>query len=71
MAMACLRLLTVLPLRPLFNVPLLRLCSALFTSFEARQWPFCFAFLSWHSTSLCLDSGAKALSVPLNGSQTR
>jgi len=35
MAIACFRLLTVLPLRPLFNVPLLRLCSALFTSSDA------------------------------------
>src|SRR5262249_15573155 len=34
-AIACLRLFTVLPLRPLLSVPRLRLCIALFTSWEA------------------------------------
>ena len=37
MAIACLRLLTFLPLRPLRNVPLLRLRIAPRTSFEALR----------------------------------
>jgi hypothetical protein len=35
MAIACLRLVTFLPLRPLFSVPRFFLCIALFTSLEA------------------------------------
>jgi hypothetical protein len=35
MAIACLRLVTFFPLRPLLSVPRLRLCIALFTSLEA------------------------------------
>src|SRR4029078_4683080 len=35
MAIACLRLVTFLPLRPLLSVPRFFLCIALFTSFEA------------------------------------
>jgi hypothetical protein len=35
MAIACFRLFTVLPLRPLLSVPRFRLCIALFTSLEA------------------------------------
>ncbi len=35
MAMACLRLVTVLPLPPLFSVPRLRSCIARFTSLDA------------------------------------
>ena len=37
MAIACLRLFTVLPLRPLFNVPFLRRLIALWTVFEAPR----------------------------------
>ena len=39
MAMACLRLFTVLPLRPLLRVPRLRLCIARLTSFDAA-WEY-------------------------------
>jgi hypothetical protein len=37
MAIACLRLFTVLPLRPLFSVPFLRRRIALLTVFEAAR----------------------------------
>src|SRR5690242_14879960 len=37
MAMACLRLFTFLPLRPLFSAPFLRRLIALSTSFEALR----------------------------------
>jgi hypothetical protein len=37
MAIACLRLLTFLPLRPLFNVPRFRLRIARSTSFDAPR----------------------------------
>src|SRR4029078_5403122 len=51
MAIACFRLLTVLPLRPLFNVPLLRLCSALFTSSDA-DFEY---FIGMISSGRCLE----------------
>lgn len=46
MAMACFRLVTFLPLRPLFNVPRFYLCMARSTSFEADFEYFCAIGLS-------------------------
>jgi hypothetical protein len=53
-AIACLRLFTVLPERPLFNVPRLRSCIALFT--------FCWAFLPYLAmhTSMSMASSSLA-----------
>jgi hypothetical protein len=48
MAIACLRLLTVLPLFPLFSVPALRSCIAFVT--------FCFALLPYLAISVLLEA---------------
>ena len=52
-AIACFLLFTVLPERPLFNVPRLRLCIARFT-FDAAFLPY-FAIAFLHSTEVEID----------------
>jgi hypothetical protein len=61
MAIACLRLLTFLPLLPLFNVPRLRLRIARSTSFEAeREY-----FLTINTSLRAAAARAKILQFPV------